>query len=233
MWVGRGLSPRDSPLSGTQLPPSCVRHCPLKPLGSVLADSGQKGMDETRWLFNSPSQEHPPNVLGLNYSVAPAKLQRRKGKCRDMDNQDSTVPCRCHRVGRTLGPEAEAREKWGSMSSGSPHPQRKIRPIKFWPDTAHPCLGSAHFQLSDSAPAPGPGGFLLHHGSREKWAKLGRGSPHSPVGSRSPLGNGKENIIFYLLGFWGDSDQGEPQRHELLEVQSRSPAPRSVCPPSV
>lgn len=134
----------------------------------------------------------------------------------------------------TLNPEAESREKVMSMSSGSFHPQRKIIPIKFWTNTACPCLGPACFQLSCSAPAPGVRGFLLRHGptgSREKWGKLGRGSPHSPVGNCSPFPNGEEKIFLYFLGVWGGTDQGEPQKLEPLKVQSGNPTQECVVHP--
>ena len=110
----RALSP-GQPLSGTQLPPSCVRHCPLKPLGSVLADSGQKGMDETRWLFNSPSQEHPTKRPWPKLFRGPSLTAKEEGKMSRHGQSGQHCPLLLPQNGTNPGPRSRGKGKVGEL----------------------------------------------------------------------------------------------------------------------
>lgn len=196
----RALSPRQPPSQDpSSLHPAAL---PSKLLASMLANSGKKRMDETRWLFISSPQEHHTKRTEPKLLCGPSLTAKEDGE----NVQTWTVRTTLALVPtvKWSDPEPRSRGKGrvDSMSSGSFHPQRKIIPIKFWTNTARPCLGPACFQLSHSAPAIGVRGFLLRHGpcgSREKWGKLGRGSPHTQWEIAPHLGMGRKNIFFI---FW-------------------------------
>lgn len=229
----RALSPRQPPSQDpSSLHPAAL---PSQHLASMLANSGKKGMDKTRWLFVLSSLEHHTKRTEPKLLCGPSLTAKEDGE----NVQTWTVRTTLALVPavKWSDPEPRSRGKGrvDGMSSGSFHPQRKIIPIKFWTNTARPCLGPACFQLSHSAPASGVRGFLLRHGprgSREKWGKLGRGVTPHPVGNCSPFGNGEEKIFFLFFGCMGrQCDQGERQRREALEVWSGTPTKECVLHP--